>query len=217
MAKDQTLNPDFLVSSEEQLRSLFQPTHEIASKKSLDHLDKHARDFIERSPFVCVGTQSAVGTADVSPRGDPCGFVKVLNDKTLLLPDRPGNNRLDTLSNLIANPAIGLLFIVPGYDDTVRVNGRAQLTTDPHLLNMLVVQDRVPTLAIAISVDEVFFHCAKAFRRSKLWKPDNLQNRDEMPSLMQIVHEQILEKPKSADEISVLDAELETDYQNSMY
>ena len=124
-------DPAFLVTDEAGLRGLFPPTHEIAARKCLDALDPHARDFIRRSPFVCVGTQNAEGRADVSPRGDPPGFVRVLDGGTLAIPDRPGNNRLDTLSNLVANPAIGLLFVVPGFDDTLRVNGRATLSTDP--------------------------------------------------------------------------------------
>ena len=118
------LNPDFAIIDEQALRGLFEPTHALAIQKCQDRLGVHAQEFIRRSPFLCIGTQNLAGKADVSPRGDPAGFVKVLDGRTLVIPDRPGNNRLDTLSNIIANPVVGLLFIVPGFDDTLRVNGR---------------------------------------------------------------------------------------------
>jgi len=113
------------------LRALYPPAQGLAVQKTLDHLDAHARAFIARSPFLTIGTQGADGRADVSPRGDPCGFVRVIDNKTLAIPDRPGNNRLDTLENIVANPSVGLLFLVPGFDDTLRVNGRARLSADP--------------------------------------------------------------------------------------
>src|SRR5690606_16305086 len=150
----------------------FQPTHDLALKKMLTSLDKHAQAFIGRSPFLCIGTQNRDGKADVSPRGDPAGFVKILDEHTLAIPDRPGNNRLDSLVNITTNPSVGLLFIIPGFDDTLRVNGQATLLTDPALLNSMSVNDRLPNLAIVVRVTEVFMHCAKAFRRSKLWNPD---------------------------------------------
>ncbi|MEM8703276.1 MAG: MSMEG_1061 family FMN-dependent PPOX-type flavoprotein, partial [Pseudomonadota bacterium] len=129
--------PEFTIKDEAALRDLFPPTHDLAAKKSLTTLDGHARDFIERSPFLCLGTQNADGKADVSPRGDPPGFVKVLDDKTLAIPDRPGNNRLDSLVNIISNPGVGLLFIIPGFDDTLRVNGNAAIVVDPELLEAM--------------------------------------------------------------------------------
>ena len=128
MANTTQLKPEFLVKDQEDLRSLFPATHAIAVEKCQDRLDKHAIAFVARSPFLCIGTQSPNGSADVSPRGDSCGFVKILDDKTLLIPDRPGNNRLDTQTNNLANPAVGLLFMIPGFDDTMRVNGKAKIT-----------------------------------------------------------------------------------------
>lgn len=217
MAPNATLNPDYLVKTEADLRGFFAPTHEIALKKSLDFIDAHARSFIERSPFVCIGSQSADGRADVSPRGDPRGFVKVLDDRTLLIPDRPGNNRLDTLSNILSHPRIGLLFLVPGFDDTMRVNGTAQLTRDPALLKPLAVNDRVPTLAIAVHVQEVFIHCAKALRRSHLWDPAHHQDRSELPSLMKIILDQTDGAPSDPAEQAKLDAGLEEEYRQTMY
>lgn len=211
------IKPEFLVQDEAGLRALFPATHTLAKQKSLDHLDPHARDFIARSPFLCIGTQSAAGRADVSPRGDPCGFVKVLDDRTLLIPDRPGNNRLDTQSNILANPGMAVLFMIPGFDDTLRVNGTAQISTDPDLLALLAVDGRLPITAIVVSVQEVFLHCAKAFRRSKLWDPEALQDRREMPSLIKIILDQTTGAPADPQEQAALDANLEKDYQSTMY
>ncbi|MEP6445877.1 MAG: MSMEG_1061 family FMN-dependent PPOX-type flavoprotein, partial [Hyphomicrobiales bacterium] len=160
------MNPKFAVTDEETLRNLFQPTSKLAIQKCQSQLDKHSIAFIKRSPFICIGTQDADGKADVSPRGDPVGFVQVLDQHTLAIPDRPGNNRLDTLSNIISNPSVGLLFIIPGFDETMRVNGQASLTKDPQLLSSMSVNDRNPKIAIVVKVTTVFIHCAKAFRRS---------------------------------------------------
>lgn len=212
-----TLKPEFLVKDEAELRALFPATHGLAVTKCLNHIDKHAMDFVARSPFLCIGTQSPNGLADVSPRGDPCGFVKVLDDKTLLIPDRPGNNRLDTQSNILANPAVGLLFMIPGFDDTMRVNGTARITRDPDLLALLEVKERLPTVAIVVTVAEVFIHCAKAFRRSKLWDPSQLQDRRDMPSLLKIIFDQTTGAPSDPEEMQKIDAGLEEDYQKSMY
>jgi uncharacterized protein len=211
------IKPEFCVESEKDLRALFAPTHDLALKKSLPALDAHARDFIARSPFLTIGTQSAAGRADVSPRGDPCGFVQVLDDKTLLVPDRPGNNRLDTMANILGNPSVGLLFMIPGIDDTLRINGRAVLTTDPDLLAGSVVNGRAPSLGIVVQIDEVFLHCAKAFRRSRLWDPEARQDRGAMPSLVKMILDQTGGAPASAAAQKALDDGLEEDYRRSMY
>lgn len=208
---------EHLIEDEESLRALFPATHSIAVEKCQSRIDKYAKDFISRSPFLCLGTQSNDGTADVSPRGDPCGFVKVLDDKTLLIPDRPGNNRLDSLSNIINNPVVGLLFLIPGYDETMRVNGSAKLTRDPALLSMLAINDRIPTVAIVVTVQEVFIHCAKALRRSKLWDASEHQDRSEMPSLMSIILGQTSGAPEDPEEMRKMDDNLEEDYKKSMY
>ena len=213
---DYTFNPDFTISDEKSLRDLYPATHTLAALKSLDHFDKHARDFIARSPFVCIGTEDRDGRADVSPRGDPVGFVKILDDHTLAIPDRPGNNRLDTLANIVSNPNVGLLFLIPGYDETMRINGQASLSRDPDLLASMAVNDRTPTLAIVVKVSEIFLHCAKALRRSRLWDPASLQDRKEMPSLMKIILDQTTGAPGD-DEMQKLDAGLEEDYKTSMY
>lgn len=217
MTDETQLKPEFLIKDEEDLRSLFPATHIIAAEKCQNRLDKHTIDFVARSPFLCIGTQSPDGSADVSPRGDPCGFVKVLDDKTLLIPDRPGNYRLDTQSNILANPAVGLLFMVPGFDDTLRVNGTAKITRDPDILALMAVKERMPLTAIVVSIDEVFLHCAKAFRRSKLWDPSQHQDRSEMPSLINIILDQTTGAPNDPDEMKKLDAGLEDSYQKTMY
>ena len=217
MAPTSTLNPEFIVKDERDLRSSYSETHAMAVKKCLDHIDPHARAFIERSPFLCVGTQSKNGSADVSPRGDSSGFVKILDERTLLIPDRPGNNRLDTLSNILANPAVGLLFMIPGFDETLRVNGTAKITRDPNLLSFMTVNNRPPTMAIVVHLQEVFVHCAKAFRRSSLWDPSQHQDRKEFPSLMKIILDQTTGAPKDASALAKLDEDLEQEYRDTMY
>ncbi len=211
------VRPEFVIADEQALRGLFPATHALAALKCQNEIDKHARDFISRSPFLCLGTQNMDGKADVSPRGDPAGFVQILDSKTLAIPDRPGNNRLDSLVNILANPSVGLLFIIPGFDDTLRVNGLASLSTDPEILESLSVNGRSPRLAIVVKVQEVFLHCAKAFRRSHLWSPDHFRDRSEMPSLMKILLDQTVGAPGDEAEMQKRDADLEADYAKSLY
>lgn len=206
-----------IVADEAALRSLYEPTHAIAIQKCQDRLTPHAQEFIRRAPFLCIGTQGQEGRADVSPRGDPAGFVRILDEHTLAIPDRPGNNRLDTLANIIANPSVGLLFIIPGFDDTLRVNGRALLVTDPDLLKTMEVNGRAPKLAIVVTVREVFMHCAKAFRRSHLWDPAHFQDRREMPSLVKIILDETTGAPADAQAQRKLDEDLEEAYSTTMY
>jgi uncharacterized protein len=217
MSNTSRLNQEFLIKDEAQLRALFPATHAIALQKCQNRLDDHSKAFVSRSPFMCIGTQAPSGMADVSPRGDPPGFVKILDDTTLLIPDRPGNNRLDTLSNIMANPRVGLLFVIPGFDDTMRVNGTAQVTRDPALLSQLSVEGKTPTVAIVVTIEEVFLHCAKAFRRSKLWDPSQHQNRSDMPSLLKIILDQTTGAPSDPEEMKKIDAGLEVEYQKTMY
>lgn len=212
-----TIDPEFTISDEQTLRALFPPTHDLAKQKVLTKLDKHSQTFIGRSPFLCIGTQNSDGKADVSPRGDPAGFVKILDEHTLAIPDRPGNNRLDTLANIVTNPSVGLLFMVPGFDETLRVTGRASLVTDPKLLDTMSVNDRAPKLAIVVEVTSVFLHCAKAFRRSRLWDPDHHQDRSGMPSLINMILDQTTGAPDNADAMRKLDDDLEEGYKQSMY
>lgn len=210
-------DPRFTITDVAALRAMFDETHPLAIQKCRGVLGSHAREFIRRSPFLCIGTQNADGRADVSPRGDPAGFVRVLDERRLAIPDRPGNNRLDTLVNILSNPAVGLLFMVPGFDDTLRVNGRASLVADPDLLATMRVGDRTPRLAILVEVDEVFMHCAKAFRRSRLWSAEGRQDRSVMPSLVKIILDETTGAPADEAEMRKLDEGLEEAYRTTLY
>lgn len=214
---DFAARPEHIIGDAAALRALFPPTHALAALKSQPFLDAHAQAFIRRSPFLCLSTQSGDGKADVSPRGDPAGFVRILDQHSLAIPDRPGNNRLDSLINIIANPSVGLLFMIPGFDDTLRVNGRAQVVSEPALLESMRVNDRLPRVAILVQVEEAFLHCAKAFRRAHLWNPAHFQDRQEMASLMAILVEQTTGAPQDAAAMGKLDEDLEADYRASMY
>src|SRR5689334_23365886 len=156
-----------LVTSEEALRDLLGHPSELVIKKQLPALDRHCRNYIALSPFMLLGTANAAGDCDVSPRGDAPGFVAVLDDKYIAIPDRPGNRRIDSLRNIVQNGKVGLLFMIPGVEETLRINGRACLTREPALLERLTARGKVPTLAIGVEVEEAFLHCAKAFKRSQ--------------------------------------------------
>lgn len=155
----------------------------VVIAKDIGHIDAHLKRFIETAPFYCMATADAEGNQDVTPRGDPPGTFKVLGPKTLALPDRPGNNRLDALRNLVENPHIGLLFMIPGVEETVRINGTARLSVDPELLTSMAVEGNLPRSAIVVEVSEAFLHCAKAFKRAKLWDPTAQVPRASLPSL----------------------------------
>jgi uncharacterized protein len=171
-----------MISAEHALRSTLGEPSDLVKSKVTDRLNDLTRQFVERSPFLCLATSAADGTCDVSPRGDPAGFVRILDARTLLLPDRPGNRLADSLRNVLENPNIGLLFIVPGVTDTLRVNGRASIVDDPELLEPCAVDGKVPKLALRIEIDQVFTHCSKAFLRARLWDPESFVPRDELPS-----------------------------------
>ena len=155
--------------------------------KIADRINSLTRQFIERSPFVCVATASLDGGLDVSPRGDSPGFVRVLDERTLLLPERPGNRIADTLTNLFSDPRIALLFLIPGIGDTFRVSGEAKIVEDPDLLAPSAVDGKVPRLGILITVEQAYTQCSKALIRSDLWNPDHHIERSELPSNGQIL------------------------------
>ncbi|QHQ35812.1 pyridoxamine 5'-phosphate oxidase family protein [Algicella marina] len=178
------------VESRDELRNAFEATHEVAVQKQLLRIDGHSRRFIEKSPFVFIGSQNSSGRGDVSPKGDQPGFVHILDEQTLAIPDRPGNNRLDTWENVIANPAVGLLFLIPGMNETLRINGEARLTLDSDLCARLHVNGRPALAVLIVKVDEVYMHCAKAFIRSNLWSPKTWPDRSEMPTLGEILKDQ---------------------------
>jgi PPOX class probable FMN-dependent enzyme len=170
------------ITTEAELRELLGNPADLVVSKIADRLNDLTRQFIERSPFVCLATSSPDGSCDVSPRGDPAGFVRILDERTLLIPDRPGNRLADSLRNILANPHVGLLFLVPGVGDTFRVNGRAQLVTDTDLLASCEVDGKVPKLGILVEVEEAYTQCSKALVRSDLWNAEKHVDRAELPS-----------------------------------
>jgi hypothetical protein len=155
---------------------------DLTVSKVADRLNDLTRQFVERSPFLCVGTAKPDGGLDVSPRGDPAGFVRILDERTLLLPERPGNRLADTLTNLLSDPRIALLFLIPGVGDTFRVNGRAVIVDDPELLEPSAIGGRVPRLGILVSIEKAYTQCSKALIRSDLWNPERHIDRSELPS-----------------------------------
>jgi PPOX class probable FMN-dependent enzyme len=180
------------VETEAQLRALIGAPAPLVVSKVVARLNDLTRKFIELSPFLCLATSDRAGNCDVSPRGDPRGFVRILDDQTLLIPERPGNRLADSLCNLLENPRVGLLFIIPGVTDTFRVNGRATLTTDQALLALSAVEGKVPSLGILVDIEAAFTHCSKAFLRSQLWDPASFVERSALPTNGEI-HKSIAE------------------------
>jgi PPOX class probable FMN-dependent enzyme len=179
------------VTSTAELRAIVGTPSERAVRKQLAALDIHCRAFIARSPLLVLSTASAAGICDASPKGDLPGFVLVLDERTLVIPDRPGNRRADSLSNILDNPHVGLLFMIPGMDETLRVNGSARLVRNETLLERMSVDGRRPQLGIVVHVEECYLHCAKAFLRSKVWAPERYMPRGEMPSLARMIQDQL--------------------------
>lgn len=178
------------IHSIEQLRSLYASPKERAVKKQLSALDVHCRQFIALSPFVVLGSQGGDNALDASPRGGPAGFVKITEAGQLLIPDSPGNNRLDTLENIIHTGRIGMLFMIPGVDETLRVNGNARLSTNSELLQQCALDLKPPKLVIQVDVTQAYLHCAKAFMRSKLWSASSQIERERLPTMGQMISEQ---------------------------
>ncbi|MBI2217802.1 MAG: pyridoxamine 5'-phosphate oxidase family protein [Candidatus Rokubacteria bacterium] len=203
-----------VVGSEQELRALIGSPSELAVKKQLAALDAHARAFIARSPFLLMATASGAGRCDVSPKGDGPGFVLVLDERHLVVPDRPGNRRLDGMRNILENPHVGLIFLVPGKDETLRVNGRASIVRDAELLARMEVGGKRPQLGIGVEVEECFFHCPKAFLRSKLWKPEHWPDRTDLPSMARIMYDQA--KP-AGETLEQLTARLEEGDRKTLY
>lgn len=201
-----------LITNLEQLRALYPPVMERARLKTLRKLDHHCRDFIGLSPLVCLGTSTAAG-ADVTPRGDQPGFVHVLNDETLAIPDWWGNNRLDSLANIVENPNVGLLFLIPGVDETLRVNGVARITTAPDVLSRWEVNGKNPRSALIVDLKEAFMHCGKALIRSKLWQADYRVERKRLASYGQMLKDQA----DIADTAEQIQASVEEAYRTRLY
>ncbi len=202
------------VTSEEALRALVGEPRELVVKKQLPALDRHCRAFIALSPFVLVGTANGRGECDVSPRGDAPGFVLALDDHTLVIPDRPGNRRIDSLRNIVAHGAVGLLFMIPGVGETLRINGQACIVRDADILARLEAGGKTPDLAIAVEIAEAFLQCPKALKRSRLWDAATWPERGALPSLAQMLHNQV---PMPDVTVESLDAAFEESYRERLY
>ena len=201
-----------IIESNEQLREQYVPASERARRKTLGRLDVHCRRFIALSPFLCLGTSSEAG-GDVSPRGDRPGFVHVLDDATLGIPDWPGNNRLDSFENLLVNANVGLLFLIPGVDETLRVNGVERISVDAELLARWDTEGKRPKSVIVVAVREAYLHCGKALIRSKLWHDDYKVERAALPSYGQMLKDQI----EIAESVAEMDRSVAEGYSKGLY
>ena len=194
------------------LRGRYGKVGERAAQKQLDRLDRHCRRFIELSPFLVMATSDAAGRCDASPKGDAPGFVQVRDEHTLLIPDRIGNNRVDSLSNILANPRIGLIFFLPGYQETLRVNGRAEISSDPGLLEATAHAGKPPKSVIVVAVEEAYMHCGKALIRSHLWDPARHTEKGAFPSLARVLADQI-----NGIDVAETETMLDDNYKNELY
>jgi uncharacterized protein len=178
-----------LIETEEELRALIGTPSELVKRKTINHLDHHCKNFISKSPFLVISTADKSGSCDVSPRGDLPGFVLVLNENYLVIPERPGNKRMDTMLNILSNPKIGLQFLIPGLGETLRVNGKACLVKDSELLEQMTAKGKTPLIGIGVEVEECYMHCAKALIRSGLWEPSTWPEKETLPSAAKIIYE----------------------------
>jgi uncharacterized protein len=203
-----------VISSLDELRSLYRAPGAGALNKEIDHLDSNCQAFIAHSTFLLVATSGADGSCDVSPKGGPPGFVRVLDPQRVAVPDLAGNNRLDSFSNLLSNPGIGLLFVIPGLDETLRVNGQAWLVQDSEVLDACAVGDVRPRLAVGVAVSSAYIHCAKAFRRGSVWSPADWPDRSDLPTIGCMLRDHLAEESLTGE---VIDAGLEAGYAKTMW
>ena len=202
------------VTTEAELRELMGTPSAGAVAKDIGVLDPHCRAFIARSPFVLMATAGTDGRCDVSPKGDAPGFVHVVDERRLFIPDRPGNKRFDGMRNILQNPHIGLIFLVPGVEETLRVNGRAWIVRDEDLLARCEARGKVPPLGFGVEVEEAFIHCAKAFKRSSLWEPAAWPDLDGLASPAQMLFDHIRPKDMTVEQ---LDGWLQDGYKKRLY
>ena len=205
------------ITSIEELRTHYAQPGKVSLQKQRPSLDQNSRDFIALSPFVLIATSNAEGRCDVSPKGDKPGFVRALDEKHLLIPDRPGNNRLDSLANLLENPNIGLIFLIPGRGDTLRVNGKAWIVTDEDLLESMIAEGKKPKTAIGVEAVEVYLHCPKAFMRSGLWKPDTWPLENSIPTMCEMLWNQLPEKPAGVADLKEYEAAMQERLGQTLY
>ena len=205
---------NYQISSEDQLREMMgEPVHPLVVDKSTPVLSPSIKKFIEMSPFAALATHAPDGSTDISPRGDPPGWVHIKDEKTLVLPERPGNKRLDSVINIIKQPKMSLLFMIPNVLETVRVNGNAIISSDPDLLSLFPINGKLPEIAIVVTIEEALGHCSKAYRRSKLWENDYKPN-DKVPTLAELMSDHLqLDKGLSKE----LDDGIASDVRERMY
>lgn len=203
-----------VIKSETELRELLGEPSDLVKRKSINYLDQHCQQFIQKSPFLMIGSSNHHGFCDVSPRGDHSGFVHILNENYLLIPERPGNKRADTLTNILQNPYVGILFLIPNLGETLRVNGTATMIRDEHLLQKMAVRNKMPLVAIAVKVEECFIHCAKSIKRSKLWYSETWFETEQLPKPAKILADHA--KLPNIDEQTIAER-LEQSYQNRLY
>jgi uncharacterized protein len=206
-----------IVKSQQELRAIFGQPSERAVLKCQSSLDEHSRAFIAASPFLLLATSNAAGQCDVSPKGDAPGFVLVLDDTHLVVPDRPGNNRIDGMSNVIENPHVGMIFLVPGRGDTLRVNGRAAIIRDQEVLSRLAMRGKDPKVALGVEIEEAYLHCPKAFIRSSLWEPSTWSDPQKLPSFAQMLWDQIPSAHGGAASVDEYARELQTRVRDTLY
>ena len=204
------------IKSIESLRQLYDAPMALATNKQRNTLDKFSSKFLELSAFSIIATSDINGNMDCSPRGDYPGFIQKLDDKTIAIPNRPGNNRLDNLCNIIANPNIGVLVLVPGFKECLRINGSAKIAVNADLLNQFKYKNKLPISVIVISINEIYFHCAKAITRSKLWEMESQVERSIMPSLGKILMVQI-DPSSTQEEVKKVEELIETRVKTTLY
>lgn len=202
-----------VIRDEAELAALMGRPSELARNKVIDRIDRHVADFISRSPFLIIASSAPDGVLDLSPKGDPAGFVRVLDETTLAIPDRPGNRRADTFRNVLDNPKVGLIFLIPGKRETLRVSGRAALVRDADLLKDLEAHGKVPQLALVVHVERAMFHCSKCMVRSHLWQPEHWPSSAGMASLAQV----IADHARLSDPIDEIDALIERSVRDRLY
>jgi len=204
---------DEIITTRVRLREITGEPGPRVAVKTIDHIDDICARFIAASPFVTIATSGADGLLDLSPRGDPAGFVAVLDEKTLAIPDRLGNRRNDSFENLLVNPQVGLIFMIPGYGYTLRVSGTGRIVRDTALQERFAIAGKPPNLILAVTVEEAFMHCAKSIARSKLWQPDGRPDRSDVPTLA----EAMVAHARLAESRQAMQAVIDDDFENRMY
>ena len=202
-----------VVMTRDRLRELIKSPIDLVRNKAIDRIDDICRRFIAVSPFVMIATRGADGRLDVSPKGDPAGFVTVLDERTLAIPDRLGNNRLDTLENVLVHPEVGLIFVIPGHNDTLRVSGKGRIVRDADLQRRLAVNGKMPNLILVVTVEEAFMHCSKCMIRSRLWQQDDWPDRSSVATLA----EAMIAHAAPKETVGEMETIIDDDRENRLY